>query len=178
MIMEQKQSTPKAARQRKFLLVLPLMVLPFLTLFFWALGGGKAGAASAEETERKGINQNLPDAKIKDEHELNKMSYYDQAAIDSVKLRQQIKSDPYYIHHGGSDSVLHQNPLTLQRDSLVSRPALLSEDNFRRTNEAKVYKKLAQLKMAVNQRAPSGVLESEKLRPLAESEEEASIARK
>ena len=34
--------TPKMARQRKFLLALPLILLPFLTLFFWALGGGKA----------------------------------------------------------------------------------------------------------------------------------------
>jgi conjugative transposon TraM protein len=178
MIMEQKKSTPKAIRQRKFLLVLPFMALPFLTLFFWALGGGKAGTASSEETQPKGINQNLPDAKIKDEHTLNKMSYYDQAALDSVKWKQQIKSDPYYAHHTGSDLLLHQNPLTLQKDSLVSQPALSREDDVRRTNEAKVYQKLAQLKMAINQSSPSGDLNREKLHPQAASEEAAIIARK
>jgi len=28
-------------KQRKFLLVLPLLVIPFMTMAFWALGGGK-----------------------------------------------------------------------------------------------------------------------------------------
>jgi len=36
-----KQHSGEFLRNRKFLMVLPLLVLPFLTMAFWALGGGK-----------------------------------------------------------------------------------------------------------------------------------------
>jgi len=75
-------------RQRKFLLVLPVILLPFLTLLFWALGGGKVDNANAQVNARKGFNSQLPDAQLKDNSTLNKMSYYDKATLDSDKLRQ------------------------------------------------------------------------------------------
>jgi len=34
----------KFLKKRKALLVLPLLALPFITLAFWALGGGKGNA--------------------------------------------------------------------------------------------------------------------------------------
>lgn len=35
----------KFKRQRRFMLVLPLLTLPFVTLAFWALGGGLCNGA-------------------------------------------------------------------------------------------------------------------------------------
>ena len=64
--MEQKTLSPKMLRQRKFLLMLPLLVLPFMTLMFWSLGGGKVENVSAQPLTHKGFNMNLPGAYLKD----------------------------------------------------------------------------------------------------------------
>ena len=85
--MEQKTQSPKMLRQRKFLLVLPLLVLPFMTLMFWSLGGGKVENTEAQPLTNKGFNMDLPDAYLKDDKPLDKMSYYDKAASDSAKLQ-------------------------------------------------------------------------------------------
>ena len=60
--MKTQPLTPKMLRQRKFLLVAPLLILPFLTLFFWALGGGKVNATDPGNNAAKGFNMNLPGA--------------------------------------------------------------------------------------------------------------------
>jgi len=92
--MEKKELTPKMIRQRKLMLVLPLLALPFLTLIFWSLGGGKIDAAEAATTQKLGFNLALPDANLKDEKPMDKMSYYDQAMQDSSKLKAQQQNDP------------------------------------------------------------------------------------
>jgi paraquat-inducible protein B len=40
-------------RRRKLLWILPLLVLPFATLFFWAMGGG--AAISPDVKDGKGL---------------------------------------------------------------------------------------------------------------------------
>jgi len=85
-------------RRRKFLLVLPLLVLPFATLLFWALGGGQACAGNPVTTGQTGFNSHLPEAKLKSDTGLTKLGYYDRAAADSAKLRQAEHTDPYAIH--------------------------------------------------------------------------------
>ena len=101
--MEQQTRSPKFLRQRKFLMVLPLLILPFITLMFWALGGGKTEEVTAQLY--KGFNMQLPDAYLKEDKELNKMSYYREAESDSAKLKQQMKDDPYYQTDAGKSSV-------------------------------------------------------------------------
>lgn len=72
-------------RQRKFLVMLPLLVLPFLTLAFWALGGGRSSATVAgQEMVKKGLITELPPAKL-DDKQTDKMSLYEQARRDSVR---------------------------------------------------------------------------------------------
>lgn len=78
-----EQLTAQRERQRKFLLILPLLILPFLTLFFWALGGGKGVQAQAV-VQQKGINTDLPEAQLSDEPQ-TKLSLYDRAEKDSVR---------------------------------------------------------------------------------------------
>lgn len=91
--MKKEEITPKMQRQRKFMLVLPLLVLPFLTLAFWALGGGKMEAAEAASLETKGFNLNLPGANLKEDKPMDKMSYYEQAQKDSMRLGEQRRND-------------------------------------------------------------------------------------
>jgi len=157
--MQQQTLTLKMLRQRKFLLVLPLLALPFTTLLFGALGGGKAVPANAKTSTEKGINPNLPDAKIKDGRALNKMSYYDLAMADSNKLREQIKSDPYYRQQADAPAFRNLTGNLLMpgklKDSLPieSQTGTRNGSNNRAASEAQVYQKLAALQQAI--RRPS-----------------------
>jgi len=45
--MEQKTLSIKMRKQRKLFVMLPLLVLPFITFMFWSLGGGKMETANA-----------------------------------------------------------------------------------------------------------------------------------
>lgn len=82
-------------RKRKMLAVLPLLTLPFLTMAFWAFGGGKGRQSMAMENGA-GLNLNLPSANLKDGGSDNKLSFYERAAKDSQKLEELMKNDPYY----------------------------------------------------------------------------------
>ncbi|HRG25266.1 MAG TPA: conjugative transposon protein TraM [Chitinophagaceae bacterium] len=81
-------------KQRKLLLVLPLLAVPFLTMAFWALGGGKE--KKEETTEVKGLNLELPDARLKEDKLMDKLSFYEKADKDSLKLEEWMRSDPYF----------------------------------------------------------------------------------
>jgi conjugative transposon TraM protein len=154
----QQQQTHSAAflRKRKFWTVLPLLVIPFLTLLFWALGGGDDAQAASADTLVQGFNLQLPEAKTPADSNWTKLTYYDKADRDSARLRQLIRNDPYY-----------QLPL-----STVETPdssfALLLNDNGAKalgtkrhaaspadSSEARIYRQLAvidqQLHQSVNQ---------------------------
>lgn len=92
--MESVQHSQAYLRKRKLLTVLPFLVIPFLTLLFWAMDGGK-GAAQSIESNTGGMNLNLPNATLQDEKGMDKLSFYDLAQKDSMKLAEQIKADPY-----------------------------------------------------------------------------------
>jgi conjugative transposon TraM protein len=88
------ESVEATMRKRKMLLVWPLLVVPCLTLLFWALGGGKGSERAVPRTG--GINLNLPGAALKEEKGLDKLSFYDLAQKDSIQLGEQLKADGYW----------------------------------------------------------------------------------
>lgn len=157
--MEQKIQSPKMIRQRKFLLVLPLLVLPFMTLVFWSLGGGKIENTDAQPLTNKGFNMELPDAYLKDDKPLDKMSYYDKAASDSAKLQELMKNDPNYRKH----TSLNNDIDGIQGDEIsvsgnYARSGALMTSPYgsgisRDSNEVKVYRKLAELDEVMNSAA-------------------------
>jgi hypothetical protein len=67
---------------RKILLVLPLLLMPFLALAFYALGGGKG--SPTELVPKKEISTSLPDATFKKEVQRDKMDIYQLGAKDSA----------------------------------------------------------------------------------------------
>lgn len=69
-------------KKRKFYLAVPVLILPFLTMAFWALGGGKDTGKSAAAPS-KGLNMALPSAQFKDKPEKDKMAIYRSAAKDT-----------------------------------------------------------------------------------------------
>jgi len=69
--MKEKHSV-KFLRQRKMMLVLPVLIFPFVTMGFWALGGGQVQAKNNLADNIKGLNLQLPDANLKDDKNADK----------------------------------------------------------------------------------------------------------
>ncbi len=157
---QEKVARPKPQkflRQRKFFMVLPLLMLPFMTLMFWALGGGKMENANAQSEVQKGFNMTLPDAYLKEDKPLNKMTYYDKAASDSAKVKELMKNDPYYNNAvlDGSGEEVNSIDTSLFRYGYNGKNGGLktsqySSSSYNDPNEVKVYQKLDQLNKALN----------------------------
>jgi conjugative transposon TraM protein len=91
------QNPVAQARQRKFLLVLPVLVFPFLTFMLWSVGVFTPSKAKAQgNTAQKGFNMHLPDAKPKDNKSWNKLDFYQQADADSAKMQEAKQQDPFF----------------------------------------------------------------------------------
>lgn len=172
MNMESENISPLAERKRKLLLVLPAFAVPFLTGFFFLLGGGKEAGASKNVPGGTGINMSLPAAQLKDNRSLSKMSFYEQADKDSASLQEKLKNDPYFGRSGANgnkavsipgdgslqgikDNILKTHP---ELGSAVGQQAYYPGSMAGRPadpNEQKVYDKIEQLNQALN--APATV---------------------
>jgi conjugative transposon TraM protein len=142
-----KQHSQHFIQKRKFYMVLPVLVIPFMTMFFWALGGGK-GHINVESTESAGLNTKLPDARFNDElNTWDKLSLYQKASRDSIRISLAKKSDPYFRL-----STLKQDQDTTKpgakrgsvNASLGERKESLDE------TEAKIQRKLSELQKEID----------------------------
>ncbi|KGO93677.1 conjugative transposon protein TraM [Flavobacterium subsaxonicum] len=148
--MEEKTKSAKLLRQRKMLLVLPLLVLPFITMAFWALGGGKMDTVNANVV-KEGFNLTLPGSNLKEGTALDKMNYYERAALDSAKLEDLIKKDPNYL----SKATKTDEEKPLQDTTSQRSNGGLKTSGYRNPNEERVYRKLEALQKAMNKPATS-----------------------
>ncbi|RED27032.1 conjugative transposon TraM protein [Flavobacterium cutihirudinis] len=147
--MEQQIISLKESKRRKMLLVLPLIILPFITILFYILGGGRMEAETAKREIKKGFNFNLPIPKFKEDSSLDKMSYYDQAAVDSIKLQEQIKKDPNY-----SNQKIFEGSIDDFKDKDLGRgTSAFNSSSYQDANEQKVYQKLKALQKVISQPA-------------------------
>ncbi|MBS7253303.1 conjugative transposon protein TraM [Flavobacterium branchiicola] len=152
--MEQKTISLKEAKKRKMLLVLPIITLPFITILFYTLGGGRMEAAAAENEIKKGFNFKLPLPNFKEDSSLDKMSYYDQAAVDSIKLQEQIKKDPNYSNQKVLEESLKEFPeLDFASQSFSKKRTGLNAVAPQDRNEQKIYEKLQLLQKTISQPA-------------------------
>jgi conjugative transposon TraM protein len=161
--MEQKTNSAKFLRQRKFLLVLPLLVLPFVLLVFLALGGGKGSSRSGTNNTYalSGLNTKLPEAHFKKGLDKDKIGAYEQAVRDSDRIKEAIKNDPYYRlekHDSPEASDFKTNALqsileraaTQYNQPSLSRLKTSPGTQTRDPNEEKVMAKLAILNKALS----------------------------
>lgn len=79
--MEQTIQERMISGKRKFRLVLPLLALPFATLFFYALGGGSQKAGQPKN--QSGFNPRFPRAHFREFKGWSKMNFYRLADLDS-----------------------------------------------------------------------------------------------
>ena len=146
--------TPLVQRKRKFLLLLPVLVLPFLTILFWSMKGRDTN--KAENTSAvPGLNTHLPDARLKDTGLSDKLSFYEQADADAQKRSQARQQDPYA--RNTRDSAAKAADLSFA----VGKPAApgsLEPASPADANEQKIYERLNNLQQAMNRgaREPAG----------------------
>ncbi|REA60060.1 conjugative transposon protein TraM [Dyadobacter luteus] len=93
--METRAHSALFEQNKKFYTYLPLLLLPFLTLAYWAVGIKMIYKNQVAQNEPQGLNTSLPDPKLKDETAFSKLTYYKKATDDSAKIREQLKKDPY-----------------------------------------------------------------------------------
>lgn len=79
-------------KKKKWLLLLPVFVVPLLLVCFWIFRSGSAEGQHNITQKRTGINTELPDAKLKNGPE-NKMAFYDWFTADSSKTKERAKHD-------------------------------------------------------------------------------------
>lgn len=109
--MKKEENKPKGKayeQHRKKMLVLPLLVTPFLTFGFWAMGGGSGDDNVKVADKRIGFNLQLPSAEGKSDSTFDKLAFYQQAEKDSIERLRRMREDPYYQQR---DVV---NPSTMQ----------------------------------------------------------------
>jgi conjugative transposon TraM protein len=170
--MKQVQQSQAFMRKRKMMLVLPLLVIPFLTMAFWALGGGK-GNAGKTDIQTAGLNLNLPDAKLKNDDEENKLSFYEKAEKDSMKLVEQMRNDPFY--NSSKDSLFTPvneiEQITLSSATKYNQRLNTSPySNSGNNPEEKLMQKLTQLQTQINQPENTGNEKSENINDNSDDE--------
>lgn len=150
--MEKLKHSQVFLRKRKMMLIMPVIVLPFITMAFWALGGGKDAKATITANQ-KGLNLNLPDAKLKEENIADKLSFYDKADKDSAKMEEWMKTDPYYKQKADTGflsanelEIISQTSASKYNQHLNTSPYQQAANN----PEQKLMEKLALLQQQLN----------------------------
>jgi conjugative transposon TraM protein len=143
----------KFLRQRKMMLVLPVLIIPFVTMGFWALGGGQGQTKNNLADNNKGLNLQLPDANLKDDKNADKLSFYNEADADSLKRDELLRNDPYY-----KDSInSRRNNIVSDTGNLLSNTPLysgLNQSPYNKTadaNEQRIYQKINEINKQINQ---------------------------
>jgi conjugative transposon TraM protein len=158
--------TAKFLRKRKMFLALPMLALPFVTMAFWALGGGES--ERAKRNSDSGLNLQLPNPHLKDDKSETKLSFYENADKDSFKLQQVRKADQFAKYEMDKDTSI----VASKNDKSYLDDNALKGANYADPNEEKVYSKLAQLKMQMNVPAASPVYEQQRPEEIAIPEQE------
>ncbi|MDB5013253.1 MAG: conjugative transposon TraM protein [Daejeonella sp.] len=133
----EKQISIENQRKRKFLLVLPLLVLPFITMAFWALGGGQNRQELHAQASKAGLNTSLPDAKFNPKDKQDKFSVYEISAKHNNDLNKKESQDiGRLILTGDADVALDPNEKNIN-DKLAEINEVLQQQD----EQAQPYRK-------------------------------------
>lgn len=124
--------------------VLPILAVPFLTILFWSMGGGKSSVTDLPEQE-KGLNSALPETAVP-ENGFNKLNYYDRADADSSRQQNLESKDPFFM----ADEATNEEG--------IKGEDRLFKSSFRNPREQQVMEKLKTLQQAVSE--PGQIRES------------------
>ena len=166
--MEDKKHSEKFLRKRRFLMVLPMLIIPFITIMFAALGGGKGSSSTTGQINgAHGLNPELPNAHFKRGEEKDKMAFYEEAGKDSAKIIDAIKKDPYYKkdstalknpmlnNHNGLESIFENSASKYSQGPFSKLKTSVNANEDSDANTKKVMDKIAQLKAALKNKPES-----------------------
>jgi conjugative transposon TraM protein len=147
-----KPHSEKFLQKRRFLMVLPLLVLPFVTMIFWALGGGQGTSAHAHTVSHAGLNLSLPDAYFGEMEIWDKLSLYEMAERDSAKYEEARESDPYFdlIAFQTQDQQPKKKKSPAEKESKLINSFRQKERQLSDPNEERVTQKLNELYKEIN----------------------------
>jgi conjugative transposon TraM protein len=146
-----KAYTSNFLRKRKLMTVFPVIILPFITLLFWAGGGGTGNAAPTDSIRKTGMNTELPDARLK-ETATDKLSLYQQALKDSLALAEEKRADPYANWEAAEDTMSEADLAGLPEDwPQTSNDPYHLNNSGRGNNEQKVRQRLADLQRTLKE---------------------------
>jgi conjugative transposon TraM protein len=139
-------------RKQKALLLLPLLIIPCLTLAFWALGGGQENGA-AKGDDKSGVNMQLPRAQLDSDDDKTKLSFYED---EEKRGRGRPDSLPGFGYR--TEKAVNEPPAV---DEGQGRALYDPKPPFsfppRDPNEEKVYQKLAELNSTLTHSSASGI---------------------
>jgi hypothetical protein len=127
-------TTPEK-RKLIMLLVMPVFVVMFSALGFYALGGGQGADAAETAARNQGINTDLPGAKLQKDAATDKWSLYDRAQRDSAAAKSHSAAGAFAAL--GWDT------------AKFSKPA-----NSAEANEIKIQQRLAAINRQISQPPP------------------------
>jgi conjugative transposon TraM protein len=134
-------------RQRRFYLVLPILVIPFLTIIFWAMGGGSGVSTEVTAMPNTGLNLDLPPAQLTNETKMwDKLALYQKAKQDSMKYLEAKRNDPYFRFSTLTSFNEKQDTTRKNVNSSLGK-----KDPYLDTNEQRVHEKIDALYQQINQ---------------------------
>lgn len=137
--------TQEFLKKRKFYLAVPVLIVPFLTMAFWALGGGKDGGKATAAVPQKGINMVLPSAQFKDKNVPDKMDIYQSARKDSSHTSDGVSKD--FMQAMGFDP----NTSSKTDSAKINKITTPAYANSADQQSAKIQAKLAIINKQLNQ---------------------------
>jgi hypothetical protein len=135
--------TDEFLKKRKFYLAIPMLILPFLTMAFWALGGGKDTAKASEPLPNRGIDLALPSAQFKDNKQKDKMDIYQAAGKDTATTKDGVSKG--FVQSMGFD------PKAVSADSAKINKVTNASAANADQQSARIEAKLAQLNRQISQ---------------------------
>jgi conjugative transposon TraM protein len=146
-VMENVQYDDEFLRKRRFMTVIPLLVVPFASILFLVLGGGQ-DYAGEPVAQQPALNIALPSAVTEQDSTENKLTYYERADRDSVKRSQMRALDPYLSSERELAFHLPEAP-----EAGANVDGIRSGYNSRgpEESEAKVYERLDALNRALKE---------------------------
>jgi conjugative transposon TraM protein len=142
-----KHST-KFLQQRKLIMALPLLITPFITMIFWALGGGQVTPSQATPTE--GLNLDLPSAHFLSTKVDDKLSLYEEMQRDAEKFQDALENDPYYDLDALSTSLSEQETSATENYTSADTNKVPLRNKLIDPNEEKINRKLEELYAELN----------------------------
>lgn len=144
--MENTAYSARFLQQRKFYTMLPVLVLPFVTLIYWVLFV-KGSKTQQQTTQSQGLIMSIPDAMLKENNQVNKLSFYQRAAADSAKFNELIRKDPYRNAGVGQTDSLQTGEIAGLGGpfSKKEKPVSYGGRTYTDAGEVKIFKKLNEL---------------------------------